>query len=79
MINKTSNRFSPEVRQQAVLVLDHGGDHLEWCSTLRRVRYHVPDVKVLVKGEPSAPAVIPESLSTRLWESQAIRSGRKPL
>ena len=28
MTNKTSNRFSPEVRQRAVrMVLEHGGDH----------------------------------------------------
>ena len=28
MTKKTSNRFSPEVRQRAVrMVLDHGGDH----------------------------------------------------
>ncbi len=31
---KTSNRFSPEVRQRAVrMVLDHGGDHAsQWAA-----------------------------------------------
>lgn len=33
---------------------------LEWCNTLRCARYHVPDVEVLVKGKPAAPAVIPD-------------------
>ena len=35
MTKKTSNRFSPEVRQRAVrMVLDHGGDHAsQWSAT----------------------------------------------
>ena len=34
MTNKTSNRFSPEVRQRAVrMVLEHGGDHAsQWAA-----------------------------------------------
>ena len=34
MTNKTSNRFSPEVRQRAVrIVLEHGGDHAsQWAA-----------------------------------------------
>ena len=34
MMRKTSNRFSPEVRQRAVrMVLDHGGDHAsQWAA-----------------------------------------------
>ena len=34
MTKKTSNRFSPEVRQRAVrMVLDHGGDHAsQWAA-----------------------------------------------
>jgi len=34
MPEKTSSRFSPEVRQRAVrMVLDHGGDHaLQWSA-----------------------------------------------
>jgi transposase len=34
MTNKSSNRFSPEVRQRAVrMVLDHGGDHAsQWAA-----------------------------------------------
>ena len=34
MPKKTSNRFSPEVRQRAVrMVLDHGGDHAsQWAA-----------------------------------------------
>src|SRR3712207_3486835 len=34
MTNKTSNRFSPEVRQRAVrMVLEHGGDHgSQWAA-----------------------------------------------
>ncbi len=34
MGKKTSNRFSPEVRQRAVrMVLDHGGDHAsQWAA-----------------------------------------------
>ena len=34
MTKKTSNRFSPEVRQRAVrMVLEHGGDHaLQWAA-----------------------------------------------
>src|SRR5918995_3402744 len=34
MTKKTSNRFSPEVRQRAVrMVLDHGGDHAsQWSA-----------------------------------------------
>jgi transposase len=34
MTKKTSNRFSPEVRQRAVrMVLDHGGDHAsQWTA-----------------------------------------------
>ena len=34
MTRKTSNRFSPEVRQRAVrMVLDHGGDHAsQWAA-----------------------------------------------
>jgi transposase len=34
MAKKTSNRFSPEVRQRAVrLVLEHGGDHAsQWAA-----------------------------------------------
>ena len=34
MTKKTSNRFSPEVRQRAVrMVLDHSGDHAsQWAA-----------------------------------------------
>ena len=34
MTKKTSNRYSPEVRQRAVrMVLDHGGDHAsQWAA-----------------------------------------------
>ena len=34
MAKKTSNRFSPEVRQRAErMVLDHGGDHVsQWVA-----------------------------------------------
>ncbi len=34
MTKKTSNRFSPEVRQRAVrMILDHGGDHAsQWAA-----------------------------------------------
>jgi transposase len=34
MTKKTTNRFSPEVRQRAVrMVLDHGGDHAsQWAA-----------------------------------------------
>ena len=34
MTNKTSNRFSPEVRQRAVrMALEHGGDHAsQWAA-----------------------------------------------
>ena len=34
MTKRTSNRFSPEVRQRAVrMVLDHGGDHAsQWAA-----------------------------------------------
>ena len=34
MTKKTSNRFSPEVRQRAVrMVLDHGSDHVsQWAA-----------------------------------------------
>ena len=34
MTKKTSNRFSPELRQRAVrMVLDHGGDHAsQWAA-----------------------------------------------
>ena len=34
MTKKTSNRFSPEVRQRAVrMVLEHGGDHAsQWAA-----------------------------------------------
>jgi transposase len=34
MTKKTSNRFSPEVRQRAVrMVLEHGGDHaFQWAA-----------------------------------------------
>ena len=34
MTKKSSNRFSPEVRQRAVrMVLDHGGDHAsQWAA-----------------------------------------------
>jgi transposase-like protein len=34
MAKKTTNRFSPEVRQRAVrMVLDHGGDHAsQWAA-----------------------------------------------
>ncbi len=34
MTRKTTNRFSPEVRQRAVrMVLDHGGDHAsQWAA-----------------------------------------------
>src|SRR4051794_24601840 len=34
MTQKTTNRFSPEVRQRAVrMVLDHGGDHAsQWAA-----------------------------------------------
>jgi transposase len=35
MMKKTSNRFSPEVRQRAVrMVLDHGGDHASQWSAI---------------------------------------------
>src|ERR671939_1682742 len=35
MTKKTSNRFSPEVRQRAVrMVLDHGGDHASQWSAI---------------------------------------------
>ncbi len=35
MTNKTSNRFSPEVRQRAVrMVLEHGGDHASQWATI---------------------------------------------
>jgi transposase-like protein len=35
MTTKTSNRFSPEVRQRAVrMVLDHGGDHASQWSVI---------------------------------------------
>jgi len=35
MTNKTSNRFSPEVRQRAVrMVLEHGGDHASQWSAI---------------------------------------------
>ncbi len=35
MTKKTSNRFSPEVRQRAVrMVLDHGGDHASQSAAI---------------------------------------------
>ena len=35
MTKRTSNRFSPEVRQRAVrMVLDHGGDHASQWSAI---------------------------------------------
>ena len=35
MTNKTSNRYSPEVRQRAVrMVLEHGGDHASQWSAI---------------------------------------------
>jgi transposase-like protein len=35
MTKKSSNRFSPEVRQRAVrMVLDHGGDHASQWSAI---------------------------------------------
>jgi transposase len=38
MTKKTSNRFSPEVRQRAVrMVLEHGGDHASQWATIGSV------------------------------------------
>jgi transposase-like protein len=38
MKKKTSNRFSPEVRQRAVrMVLEHGGDHASQWSAISSI------------------------------------------
>ena len=41
MTEKTSHRFSPEVRQRAVrMVLDHGGDHASQWAAIEPIAAH---------------------------------------
>ncbi len=64
MTKKTSNRFSPEVRQRAVrMVLDHGGDHASQWSAIGSIA-----AKIGCTAE-----------TLRKWVRQAERdSGQRP-
>ena len=64
MAKKTSNRFSPEVRQRAVrMVLDHGGDHASQWAAIGSIA-----AKIGCTGE-----------TLRKWVRQAERdSGQRP-
>src|SRR3954467_8376716 len=64
MMKKTSNRFSPEVRQRAVrMVLDHGGDHASQWSAIGSIA-----AKIGCTAE-----------TLRKWVRQAERdSGQRP-
>ena len=82
MTNKTSNRFSPEVRQRAVrMVLEHGGDHgSQWAAigsiagkigctaeTLRRwVRQAERDQGLRAGSTPAEQERVESMLSTAL-------------
>ena len=60
MSKKTSNRFSPEVRQRAVrMVLDHGGDHASQWAAIGSIA-----AKIGCTGE-----------TLRKWVRQAERDG----
>ena len=64
MSKKTSNRFSPEVRQRAVrMVLEHGGDHASQWAAIGSIA-----AKIGCTGE-----------TLRKWVGQAERdSGQRP-
>ena len=64
MTKKTSNRFSPEVRQRAVrMVLEHGGDHASQWAAIGSIA-----AKIGCTGE-----------TLRKWVRQAERdAGRQP-
>jgi transposase len=64
MTIKTSNRFSPEVRQRAVrMVLEHGGDHASQWAAIGSI----------------APEIGCTAETLRKWVRQAERDqGRRP-
>jgi transposase len=64
MTNKTSNRFSPKVRQRAVrMVLEHGGDHASQWAAIGSI----------------APKIGCTAETLRKWVRQAERDqGRRP-
>jgi transposase-like protein len=91
MTKKTTNRFSPEVRQRAVrMVLDHGGDHASpWAAigsiagqigcTAETLRKWVRQAERDQGQRPGAPSKERERLKALERENRELRQANEIL